>query len=309
MSTDPTHPDPGHTPGPGTTGPDPATGTGPGTDTGPDATGTAGDDSGAGGDLVVRRSGPGGAVATLVLNRPDSHNAIRLGMYEALPGLLGGIEADRSVKVLVVRGAGRRAFASGADISEFRQVRADADSAKAYNEQVAAAEQALEGMSKPTIAMVHGYCIGGGCGLALACDLRFADEQASFAITPAKLGLVYSLESTRRLVEVVGPAQAKWILMSGQRVGAPRAHQVGLADECVPGADLEKLTYEFAELLCTRAQFSIRATKQIIAAILAGQTQDDQASRRLRNSSFDTDDYAEGVRAFLEKRRPHFTWS
>jgi enoyl-CoA hydratase/carnithine racemase len=247
-------------------------------------------------DLRVERCGPDGAVATLVLNRPDSHNAINLGMYQALPGVLAEIDADRSVKVLVVRGAGRRAFASGADISEFKQVRA-------------AAEQALEGMSKPTIAMVHGYCIGGGCGLALACDLRFADEQASFAITPAKLGLVYSLESTKRLVDLVGPAQAKWVLMSGQRVQAQRAHQIGIADELVAGDDLEKLTYEFAELLCTRAQFSVRATKQIVSRIVAGQATDDDATRELRNSSFDTEDYAEGVRAFLEKRRPQFTWS
>jgi enoyl-CoA hydratase/carnithine racemase len=260
-------------------------------------------------DLVVERSGPDGAVATLVLNRPDSHNAIRLGMYEALPGLLDEIERDRSVKVLVVRGAGRKAFASGADISEFREVRANAESAKTYNERVSAAERALEGLSKPTLAMVHGYCIGGGCGLALACDMRFVDEQAAFAITPAKLGLVYSLDSTKRLVDVVGPSQAKWVLMSGQRVAAERAYQIGLADELVPADDLEKLTYEFADLLCTRAQFSVRAAKQIVGRIVAGQVEDDDATRELRNSSFDTDDYAEGVRAFLEKRRPEFTWS
>jgi enoyl-CoA hydratase/carnithine racemase len=257
-------------------------------------------------DLVVERSG---AVATLVLNRPDSHNAVRLGMYEALPDLLAEVDGDQAVKVLVVRGAGQKAFASGADISEFREVRANAETARAYNERVAAAEHALEGMSKPTIAMVHGYCIGGGCGLALACDLRFVDERARFGITPAKLGLVYSLDSTKRLVDVVGPSRAKWILMSGQLVNADRAHQIGLADEVVPTDDLEKLTYEFAELLCTRAQFSIRATKQIVTRILAGQTEDDEATRDLRNSSFDTDDYAEGVRAFLEKRPPTFTWS
>ena len=257
-------------------------------------------------DLVVERSG---AIATLVLNRPDSHNAVRLGMYEALPALLSEVDQDRDVKVLVVRGAGQKAFASGADISEFREVRANAETARAYNERVAAAERALEGLSKPTIAMVHGYCIGGGCGLALACDLRFADERASFGITPAKLGLVYSLDSTKRLVDVVGPSRAKWILMSGQRVDAERAHQIGLADEVVPTDDLEKLTYEFAELLCTRAQFSLRATKQIVTRILSGQTEDDEATRDLRNSSFDTDDYAEGVRAFLEKRPPTFTWS
>lgn len=250
-----------------------------------------------------------GAIATLVLNRPDSHNAVRLGMYEALPALLGEVDQDHDIKVLVVRGAGQKAFASGADISEFREVRANAETARAYNERVAAAERALEGLSKPTIAMVHGYCIGGGCGLALACDLRFADERASFGITPAKLGLVYSLDSTKRLVDVVGPSRAKWILMSGQRVEAERAHQIGLADEVVPTDDLEKLTYEFAELLCTRAQFSVRATKQIVTRILSGQTEDDEATRDLRNSSFDTDDYAEGVRAFLEKRPPTFTWS
>jgi enoyl-CoA hydratase/carnithine racemase len=260
-------------------------------------------------DLVVERSGPGGAVATLLLNRPDSHNAIRLQMYEALPGLLQEIDADASVKVLIVRGAGRKAFASGADISEFREVRANAETARSYNQRVAEAERALEGLSKPTVAMVHGYCIGGGCGLALACDMRFADDNAAFAITPAKLGLVYSLDSTKRLVDVVGPAQAKWILMSGQRVEARRAYQIGLADEVVAPDDLEKLTYEFAELLCTRAQYSIRATKQIVGRILAGQTEDDEESRELRNSSFDTEDYAEGVRAFLEKRRPEFTWS
>ncbi|MGH3344326.1 MAG: enoyl-CoA hydratase-related protein [Carbonactinosporaceae bacterium] len=259
-------------------------------------------------DLVIERS-DASAVATLVLNRPDTHNAIRLGMYEALPGLLSELDADPSVKVLVVRGAGDRAFASGADISEFRSVRADANSARSYNERVAGAERALETMSKPTIAMVHGYCIGGGCGLALACDVRFADERARFAITPAKLGLVYSLDSTKRLVDIVGPAQAKWILMAGQQVGAERARQLGLADEVAPVGDLQKLTYDFAELMCSRAQYSIRATKAIVGRILAGQTEDDDETRRLRNSSFDTEDYAEGVRAFLEKRPPRFTWS
>jgi enoyl-CoA hydratase/carnithine racemase len=259
--------------------------------------------------LILERSGPDDAVATLRLNQPDSHNAIRLEMYEALPDLLKEIDADRSAKVLVVRGSGRKAFAAGADISEFRQVRANSETARSYNERVAAAEQALEGLTKPTIAMVHGFCIGGGCGIALACDLRFADDSARFAVPPAKLGLVYSLEATKRLVDLVGPARAKWILMSGQQVDARRAYEIGLADEVVPSDDLERLTYEFAELLCTRAQFSIRATKQIVGRILAGQAEDDEESIELRNSSFDTEDYAEGVRAFLEKRRPQFTWS
>lgn len=257
-------------------------------------------------DLHVERSGP---VATLTLNRPDSRNAIRLSMYRELPSLLSGIDADPSVKVLVVRGAGTKSFAAGADISEFRDVRADAESARSYNEQVAAAERALDGMSKPTIAMVHGYCIGGGCGLALACDLRFGDTNARFAITPAKLGLVYSLESTKRLVDVVGPAQAKWILFSGQQLDAERALATGLADMVADPGELAERTYAFAELVGQRAQFSVRAAKDIVRRIVGGQVDDDEATAQLRNSSFDTEDYAEGVRAFLEKRPPRFTYS
>jgi enoyl-CoA hydratase/carnithine racemase len=257
-------------------------------------------------DLRLERAN---GVATLVLNRPGSHNAIRLGMYEELPRLLAEVERAREVKVLVVRGAGSKAFASGADISEFEEVRGDAASARAYNERVSAAERALAELTKPTIAMIHGYCIGGGCGLALACDLRFADDRARLGITPAKLGLVYSLESTKRLVDALGPSRAKWILMSGQQLDAPLALRVGLIDEIHAPEDLEKHTFDFAELLTTRAQFSVRAAKQIVNRIAAGQTEEDEATLDLRNSSFDTDDYAEGVRAFMEKRKPVFTWS
>lgn len=257
-------------------------------------------------DLILDRDG---AVATLTLNRPDSHNAITLAMYEAIPSVIRTVAEDTDVKVLVLRGAGRRAFASGADISEFREVRGNAASAKAYNERVAAAELAIEGLAKPTIAMIHGYCIGGGLGLALACDLRYADDQVRMAITPSKLGLVYSLESTKRLVDLVGPSRAKWILMSGQQLRGERAVSLGLVDELLPAADLEKTTDEFAQLVCTRAQFSVRAAKTIVGRIVAGQVAEDEFTTSLRNSSFDTEDYAEGVAAFLAKRPPEFTWS
>lgn len=249
------------------------------------------------------------AVATVILNKPDSHNAISLGMYRRLPEVFGELDADSSVKVIVVRGAGTRSFASGADISEFEEVRGNAKSAKAYNEEVAAAEHAIEGVSKPTIAMVHGYCIGGGCGLALACDLRFADERSKFGITPAKLGLVYSLESTKRLVDLVGPSRAKWILFSGQLIQSEEALRLGLIDELIPSEDLEKQTYEFARLVTTRAQFSVRSSKRIVDLVLGGQVEDDEVTVDIRNSSFDTEDYAEGVRSFLEKRPPRFTFS
>jgi enoyl-CoA hydratase/carnithine racemase len=257
-------------------------------------------------DLILDRAG---AVATLTLNRPQSHNAINLGMYEAIPDVISAVASDRQIKVLVIRGAGEKSFASGADISEFRSVRANAESARSYNERVAAAERAIEGLEKPTIAMIHGYCIGGGMGLALACDIRFADDLVRMAITPAKLGLVYSLESTKRLVDLVGPSRAKWILMSGQQMRGEQVHALGLVDELTTPAALEKMTYEFAELIATRAQFSVRGAKSIVGRILAGQVEDDEFTTRLRNSSFDTEDYAEGVQAFLNKRPPVFTWS
>lgn len=256
--------------------------------------------------LLVERQG---AVATVVLNKPQSHNAISIDMYRDLPGIVAELDADPSVKVIVLRGAGQKSFASGADISEFEQERSDATKARNYNKHVTAAEQAIEGLSKPTIAMIHGYCIGGGAGLALSCDIRFADTKAKFAITPAKLGLVYSLESSKRMVDLVGPARAKWVLMGGLQIPAARAYELGLFDEVTEPEELENLTYGFAETVTTRAQFSVRAGKAMVNRVVAGQVADDEATTDLRNSSFDTEDFTEGVRAFLEKRSPNFTWS
>jgi enoyl-CoA hydratase/carnithine racemase len=257
-------------------------------------------------DLTVARDG---AIATLTLNRPQTHNAINIGMYQALPGLVQELEEDRSVKVVVVRGAGEKSFASGADITEFERERGSAAAARNYNTKVAAAERAIEGLTKPTVAMVHGYCIGGGAGLALACDIRFADSRARIAITPAKLGLVYSLESTKRVVDLAGPSRAKWILMSGLQIRAQRALELGLFDEVVEPEELEQHTYDFARTITERAQFSVRAGKQMVKKVLAGQVRDDDVTTDLRNSSFDTEDFAEGVRSFLAKRPPEFTWS
>jgi enoyl-CoA hydratase/carnithine racemase len=256
--------------------------------------------------LVVERRD---AVATVILNRPESHNAINVAMYADLPDVVRALDADPTVKVIVMRGAGTRSFASGADISEFEAERSDAVKAKAYNEKVAAAEHAIEELTKPSIAMIHGYCIGGGAGLALACDIRFADRAAKFAITPAKLGLVYSLESSKRMVDLVGPSRTKWILYSGQQIPADRAYELGLFDEVVDADDLEELTYGFADTVCSRAQFSVRAGKVMVDKVVAGQVRDDEATIDLRNSSFDTEDFTEGVQAFMAKRSPNFTWS
>ncbi|MGH3664853.1 MAG: enoyl-CoA hydratase-related protein [Egibacteraceae bacterium] len=256
-------------------------------------------------ELYLERDGD---VAILVLNRPEKRNAIRLDMYQRLPQLLREVATDPDILVLVVRGGGERTFSAGADISEFRTVRADSDDARVNNAAVAEAENALAGLDKPTIAMVHGHCIGGGCGLALACDFRFSDPDGRFGITPAKLGLVYSLESSKRLVDLVGPSQAKYILLSGEQLPADRALRLGLVNEVVGADQLAVRTAEFAALLASRAQFTVRSMKEIVRRISAGQAADDAATTELRDASFDTDDYAEGVAAFLERRPPKFTW-
>lgn len=253
--------------------------------------------------LVLRKDG---AIATLLINRPDKRNPISFAMWKALPGLVEEVEGDQDVKVLIVRGAGDKAFSAGADISEFERYRADSAGARVYNEATHVAERALAGLSKPAIAMIHGFCIGGGAEIALACDLRFADTQARFGITPARLGIVYSLTATKQLSDLAGPAVTKYILFSGEHLPARRAYEVGVVDELLAPEDLEVRTQEFAELIASRSQYSVRSSKRIVQKIQAGQTEDDDETLRLRNDSFDGDDYKEGVRAFLDKRQPVF---
>jgi enoyl-CoA hydratase/carnithine racemase len=250
-----------------------------------------------------------GSVATLTLNRPHVRNAISFDMYERLPQLLSRVQEQEHVKVLVLRGAGTTAFAAGADIKEFRTVRADGAGARIYNAAVASAEHAISGLSKPTIAMVHGFCIGGGCGLALSCDFRMADTKSAFGITPARLGLVYSLESTKRLIDVVGPAEASFILYSGRHVDAERALRTGLVNEVHEPDELVAATYKLATEIGQRAPLSLRRTKEIVRLIQMGQVTDDAHTIALRDSSFDSLDYAEGVAAFLAKRPASFSGS
>jgi enoyl-CoA hydratase len=250
-----------------------------------------------------------GDIAWLVLDRPEKRNAINLAMWEAIPGLLEEVEEDPAIKVLVLRGGDGRTFSAGADISEFETLRSTEEGARSYNASTEAAEHALQGLSKPTIAMVQGPCIGGGCGIATNCDLRFSDETARFGITPAKLGLVYSLPATKALVDLVGPSQAKYILFSGRQIPAARAREIGLVDEVYPSDELEQVVTDLARSIASRAQFSVRSTKRITRLIMDGAAEDTDESKHLRLTSFSSEDYREGVRAFLEKRDPHFTYS
>ncbi|MDF1523479.1 MAG: enoyl-CoA hydratase-related protein [Trueperaceae bacterium] len=247
-----------------------------------------------------------GAVATLTLDRAEKRNPIAFDMWSRLPGLLADVAADDAVKVLVVRGAGDEAFLAGADLGEFDRYRADVAGARAYDAATQRAEGALATFPKPSIAMIHGFCIGGGAALALACDLRFADTKARFGIPAARLGIVFGFGATRRLVDLAGPAVARHLLFSGLPLDARRAYEVGLVDRLEAPEVLEAETLAYAELLCSRSQRSIRASKQLLLRIAAGQLGGDADTLELRDAAFDGEDYAEGVRAFLEKRPPRF---
>ena len=225
-------------------------------------------------------------------------------MFTSLPKLLAEAAAMDRVRVLVLRGAGRRSFSAGADISEFETARTTPEQAAAYDNAVLAAEEALATFPAPTIAAIHGHCYGGGCALAVACDLRFAAPSARFAITPAKLGIVYPLRATKRLVDLVGPSRAKFILMSGIDIDAAGAAEIGLIDAVHD--DVDGAVAELTATLAARSGVTQRAVKLTVHRILDGASTDDAAHAALREAALASPDYAEGVRAFLERRPPNF---
>ena len=245
-----------------------------------------------------------GAVATLTIDRPAKRNAMSYEMWSALPVLLGKVEADDSVRALVVRGTDH--FSAGADISEFADLRADAGGARRYSGAVHAGERAIADLTKPVIAAITGVCVGGGCEIALACDIRIAADDARFGITPAKLGIVYNLTSTKQLVDAVGPAWASQILLSAELVDAATALRIGLVNELHPAGDVVARATALATTMASRAQVSVRGSKAIIRRITDGHHDEDDIVHALYETSVTSDDYAEGVRAFLEKRPPRF---
>jgi enoyl-CoA hydratase/carnithine racemase len=248
-----------------------------------------------------------GAIAQLILDRPDKRNALTRAMWAAIPEHAAAVAANPQIRVLVLRGATPEAFAAGADIAEFEEVFASTESAQAYQGVVHAAYDAIADLAKPTIAMVQGVCFGGGCALALCCDLRYADESATFCIPPARLGLAYSLAETRRLVEQVGPSKAKEMLMGARVIGADEALRIGLATRVFRAAELERETMAFSGRLCELSQFTIHVTKAVIRDILGGAVAETETSRTLFEEQFRSPDYIEGRKAFLEKRAPRFT--
>ncbi|TKT03976.1 enoyl-CoA hydratase/isomerase family protein [Streptomyces lasalocidi] len=235
------------------------------------------------------------SVATVVIHHPAKRNAMTAGMWRALPPLLDVLAADPGVRALVLTGEGGT-FCAGADISSLQ---GSPDEAQRLAQR---AEEALAAFPKPTLAAVRGHCVGGGAQLAAACDLRFAEEGALFGVTPAKLGLVYPAAATRRLVTLVGPATAKYLLFSGELIDTPRALRTGLVDEVLPEGELGKRVAEFTRVLVSRSQLTQAAAKEFAD----GRTdRDAHWADQARGSG----DPAEGVTAFLQRRGPRFTWT
>jgi enoyl-CoA hydratase/carnithine racemase len=254
-------------------------------------------------DLLVHRDGP---VATVTFNRPDKHNAISVAMWEALPRVLAPLAEDAGVRVAVVRGAGGEAFASGADITEFERVRGDAASARIYSALVASAERALADFPKPTIAMIHGFCLGGGLEVALACDLRWTSRTGRFGITAARLGIVYGLGATRRLAAAVGPSRARDLLFSGRLVDADEAYAMGLVNRVCAPEDVERETYAYARGLAQQAPLSQRGAKAMLQHLAGEGTMTETDLTAFVETAYGSADYREGVRAFLARRPGRF---
>jgi len=248
-----------------------------------------------------------GPIGWLVFNNPARRNAVSLDMWQAIPEILGAYESDPAVRVIVLRGAGDKAFVSGADISEFEQNRSSPEAIARYEEIGTKAQAAIEQARKPTIAMIHGFCMGGGVGVALACDLRIASESARFGIPAARLGISYRLHGILRLIELVGPSFAKEIFYTARRFTAAEAHGMGLVNRVLPDGGLEEFVRSYAAMIGENAPLSLAAAKGIIAEATKPSDAIDRARcEALVRGCFNSEDYVEGRRAFMEKRKPVF---
>ena len=245
------------------------------------------------------------AIGELVLSQPKRRNALNASMWEALPSMLTNIAGTDGLKGLIIRGDGDH-FAAGAAISEFETLYATAKSAAKISADISAAMTALADFPLPTIAMIRGACVGGGCALALCCDMRFADNSAKFAITPARLGLVYPYEDIARLIETVGLPNAKDIIMSARLIKAREAKKLGLINFRHKPDELQAAVMTYAQSQADLSTQSLKVMKDMFKAYQAGQRGDNQRTIDAFLGGFSSDDFKEGYSAFLEKRKPNF---
>lgn len=254
--------------------------------------------------MIAKKDGP---IGWMQFNHPARHNAVSLDMWQAVPEILAEFERDDAIRVVVVRGAGERAFISGADISEFAEKRSSQDTVAHYNQISQRANLAIIDCPKPTIAMIQGYCIGGGLAVALCCDLRLAAANSRFAVPAAKLGLGYAFEGIKRLIDVVGPAYAKEIFYTARQFDAGEALQMGLVNRVLPVGDLDAFVQDYAAMIGGNAPLTIGAVKQCVnEAINHPDRRDLVAAQAAVDACFASADYVEGRTAFVEKRKPVF---
>jgi enoyl-CoA hydratase len=255
--------------------------------------------------MIARKEG---RVGYIIFNNPERHNAMSLEMWETTSDILAAYKKDEDVRVIVLTGAGSKAFISGADISKFGSERASQEAVERYN---AATERAYAGVHdfpKPTIAMIRGYCIGGGLGLATSCDMRIAADNARFAVPAAKLGLGYDYPGLKRLMDIVGPAFTKEIFFTARQFDADEARVMGLVNRVLPEAQLEDFVKNYADVIAANAPLTVESVKFIV-----GQALMDESRRNMDaiaasvKRCFDSQDYIEGRTAFMEKRTPQFT--
>jgi enoyl-CoA hydratase len=246
-------------------------------------------------------------IGWMIFNNPERRNAISLAMREAMIEIVNTFAKDDEVRVLVLRGTGGKAFVSGADISEFKEKRNSAEEEKLYNQVSTRSREAMHAFDKPIIAMIEGFCVGGGMAMALDCDLRIASEDAQFAIPAARLGLAYGFDNLKQLVSIVGPAYAKQILFTASRLPAAKALEIGLVNDVVPKEDLETAVRDLASVIANNAPLTIRAAKATIGEACKDESQRDMARiEALTKACFDSRDFKEGREAFMEKRQPIF---
>ena len=247
-------------------------------------------------------------IGWMTFNNPERRNALSLDMWEGISAIIGSFQQDDSVRVVVMKGAGDKAFVSGADISQFDEKRSNAEQAEAYSATMSNARRQLAELDKPLIAMIRGYCLGGGLTVALNADIRIASEDSQFGVPAARLGIAYGYDAMKQLVDLVGPSFAKEIAFSARRLSAEEALRIGLVNRLVPADRLKETVRELALTIASNAPLSVRAAKYTI-----GQTLRDPAGRdfeemdRMVKNCFESQDYVEGRTAFMQKRKPNFS--
>jgi enoyl-CoA hydratase len=246
-------------------------------------------------------------VGVITFNNPEKRNAMSLEMWEGLGNALTELRDDPDVRVVIMVGAGDKAFVSGADISQFEKTRHNAEASEEYSRRSAAQRALLADYPKPTIACIRGFCLGGGMQVAMLADIRLASDSSQFGIPAARLGIAYGYDGLRHLVSLVGPSWARLIMYTGMRIDATEALRIGLVDRVLPDAELWGATMEIAATISGNAPLAIKAAKLTIAQVLKDPGQRDMdAIKQIGTACMDSEDFREGRRAFMEKRKPNF---